>query len=113
MALIKCPECGKEYSDTAKECPNCGYQKNKGKRKKLFGVIGAVAIIALIAGGVWYYDATSDQSGDIVGNGTISLIPALKADQTATVDAFFSGQEDPADYTLAFIPHYQAGTYME
>lgn len=345
MALIKCSECGKEYSDTAKECPNCGYQKNKGKRKMLFGVIGAVAIIALIAGGVWYYDATSDQrtyaaamddfedekfekalegftalgdyknapemverceyelsvdgqfmravadgleerwgtpeedypdadennfgdgeiyerfcdielkhvepfydqefddealqndarsyidslrrakestihfstdfnsfyqvwqecyeqralligkfindhgmeiddeheeiledtltdasskqkevdvknavhemvdaitiamtedgygvrsykatvknttgmditnlsvtvnlldqSGDIVGNGTISLIPALKADQTATVDAFFSGQEDPADYTLAFIPHYQAGTYME
>lgn len=25
MALIKCPECGKEISDTAKQCPNCGY----------------------------------------------------------------------------------------
>jgi len=24
MALIKCPECGKEVSDTAKACPNCG-----------------------------------------------------------------------------------------
>ena len=24
MALIKCPECGKEISDLAKTCPNCG-----------------------------------------------------------------------------------------
>lgn len=25
MALIKCPECGKEFSDTANACPHCGY----------------------------------------------------------------------------------------
>ena len=25
MALIKCPECGKEISDKATICPNCGY----------------------------------------------------------------------------------------
>lgn len=25
MALVKCPECGKEVSDTANACPNCGY----------------------------------------------------------------------------------------
>ena len=25
MALIKCPECGKEISDKATVCPNCGY----------------------------------------------------------------------------------------
>lgn len=25
MALIKCPECGKEISDKAGKCPNCGY----------------------------------------------------------------------------------------
>ena len=24
MALIKCPECGKEISDKASVCPNCG-----------------------------------------------------------------------------------------
>ena len=24
MALIKCPECSKEISDKAKNCPNCG-----------------------------------------------------------------------------------------
>lgn len=25
MALIKCPECGKEISDKAGKCPNCGF----------------------------------------------------------------------------------------
>ena len=25
MALIKCPECRKEVSDSAVSCPNCGY----------------------------------------------------------------------------------------
>lgn len=25
MALIKCPECGKEISDRSESCPNCGY----------------------------------------------------------------------------------------
>lgn len=28
MALIKCPECGKDISDKAKSCPNCGYEIN-------------------------------------------------------------------------------------
>ena len=26
MALINCPECGKEISDKAESCPNCGYR---------------------------------------------------------------------------------------
>lgn len=25
MAMIKCPECGKQVSDKAKACPGCGY----------------------------------------------------------------------------------------
>ena len=25
MALINCPECGKEVSDQSNNCPNCGY----------------------------------------------------------------------------------------
>lgn len=25
MALIKCPECGRDVSDKAKSCPNCGF----------------------------------------------------------------------------------------
>ena len=25
MALVNCPECGKEVSESAVSCPNCGY----------------------------------------------------------------------------------------
>ena len=40
MALIKCPECGKEFSDTATTCPHCGYS-----------LIPFVAMIVMIIGG--------------------------------------------------------------
>lgn len=33
MALIKCNECGKEISDKAKTCPNCGCPVNKNQSK--------------------------------------------------------------------------------
>ena len=33
MSLIKCPECGKEVSDSANVCPNCGYPVKKMKEK--------------------------------------------------------------------------------
>lgn len=32
MALIKCPECGKEISDKAKTCIHCGYPMPKAKQ---------------------------------------------------------------------------------
>lgn len=71
MALIVCPECGKEISDKVKACPHCGYpfpeneqvastpqqvevtavnlgpKDPKKKKKVLLG--GAVAVIAIIA----------------------------------------------------------------
>lgn len=30
MSLIKCPQCGKNISDKAAKCPNCGYVINRG-----------------------------------------------------------------------------------
>ena len=36
MALVKCPECGKLFSDLAEACPECAYPTGgvpKGKRK--------------------------------------------------------------------------------
>lgn len=51
MALIKCPECGKEISDTAKNCPNCGYRikrpKNNVKMKPII-IGGAILIIIVV-----------------------------------------------------------------
>ena len=31
MAMINCPECGKEISDKALSCPNCGYSLNSNE----------------------------------------------------------------------------------
>lgn len=35
MALIKCKECGKQFSDMAEACPNCGYNPTRAKDKAL------------------------------------------------------------------------------
>lgn len=35
MALVKCVECGKEVSDKAKSCPNCGCPINEKKEKTI------------------------------------------------------------------------------
>lgn len=38
MALIKCPECGKEISDKADSCPNYGYSMNSENEKVSFNL---------------------------------------------------------------------------
>ena len=56
MALIKCPECGKEISDAAESCPNCGYPiKGQQKMKKevmSFAVVVKGGIVQQIGKGV-------------------------------------------------------------
>ena len=52
MALINCPECGKEISDEAKSCPNCGKplkvkREIKINKKKLGIVIGIIVVLTI------------------------------------------------------------------
>ena len=70
MALIICPECGKEYSDLASACPNCACPTSRPvrtvpssdvpshvetSRKHGYGSLLAVLIsVALVAVGAWY-----------------------------------------------------------
>lgn len=49
MALIKCPECGKEVSDKAKICVQCGYKLRQ--EQSVFGIVGfALSILQLFLG---------------------------------------------------------------
>lgn len=60
MALINCPECGKQVSDSAPSCPHCGYVLTqqvddepeyvfpKKKRKKISSLGWAVIIIIIV-----------------------------------------------------------------
>ena len=57
MALINCPECGREISDSSEKCIHCGYtlhpeRQAKSKKKKIVVVVlvAAVAVIAVLAG---------------------------------------------------------------
>lgn len=48
MSIIKCPECGKEYSDTASKCIHCGYRKELSKNVKRNITIALLLQIAAI-----------------------------------------------------------------
>ena len=48
MALIKCPECGKEISDKAKACPECGYKMKKSKKKFIPILIFVLLVVACV-----------------------------------------------------------------
>lgn len=52
MALIKCPECGKEISDSISSCPNCGYLL-KTKKKWILPVV--IVLIVILAGSILSY----------------------------------------------------------
>ena len=46
MALVTCPECKKEISDTSKSCPSCGYElKESGKQLCPNCNIEAIAVL--------------------------------------------------------------------
>ncbi|MCB2292427.1 zinc ribbon domain-containing protein [Clostridium algoriphilum] len=53
MALINCPECEKEISDTTKQCPNCGFKRKKPKKTiKQKKLIISIAILCVCIIGI-------------------------------------------------------------
>ena len=55
MALIKCPECGREISDKALSCPVCGYQVNKNNKIRKY--VNVIPIILGIFSIFWGYSS--------------------------------------------------------
>ena len=86
MALIKCPECGKEVSDSVYKCPNCGFMLKKPKRG-IFGKIfyftfmfvNVVFLLALVAYAIGIFNLDTKTADDVaaqtaagaIGIGTI------------------------------------------
>ena len=91
MALIRCPECNKEVSDTAATCPNCGYSiagrpefekkttqlsapyKDKAEMKK--GWLELIGGIVLVVGGLPFVGIVVGIVIDILG--VISIISGI------------------------------------
>jgi len=81
MAIINCPECSSEVSDSALKCPSCGMQLRKPKRSFFgkivkWGFIGFNILMAMwLIGGTGAategYDAMSEAEkvGTAIGTG--------------------------------------------
>lgn len=52
MALIKCPECGKEVSDRAKSCPGCGCPIDKFQNENEFPTYTIIAYLLFVFFGI-------------------------------------------------------------
>lgn len=84
MALINCPECNKEISDTVKKCPYCGYRikkKNSKKRPLIIVIILAAAIVVGICGTIVYrhnHVSMSLKTNKVELGDTVDLISLTK-----------------------------------
>lgn len=82
MALIKCKECGKEISNQAKLCPNCGAPTEKFNQKKktnnkiiIGGILGIVVVTTIIIVVVSIMSGIrSKQKSYIYGNEAINIL---------------------------------------
>lgn len=64
MALFNCPECGKEMSDQAKSCPNCGYRVKKSSAGKIIAIVLVlVVVVAAVLVGLFKF-RTIDPDGE-------------------------------------------------
>lgn len=61
MALISCPECGHDVSETARKCPECGYTLKKYKFKKWLFILGLLFLLFVVASVVYYFFVYSPQ----------------------------------------------------
>lgn len=98
MALIKCPECGKEISDKAASCPKCGFpiqnvpqntpnpptppdaeeapkKRANGKRIALISV-AAVALVAVIAAAAVYLSGAGVRNAEKAADAAVTAVEA-------------------------------------
>ena len=48
MALIECPECKKEISDTTTQCPHCGFMRAEKKSSGCLKGLGMVVLVPVV-----------------------------------------------------------------
>lgn len=46
--LVKCPECGKEVSDAAANCPNCGVLIKKFSWSRVLWLLVALTVLSAL-----------------------------------------------------------------
>ena len=88
MALIKCEECGKEISEEARTCPNCGVKTAKTKKqnktisKVVIMVLIIVTLIAIIG-----INTNNAKKKDLMYQCSIEAINILESYKEKRIDA--------------------------
>ena len=99
MALIKCPECGKECSSEARACPSCGKAiAPVGVFNFVMGIVAIIygllfsdhPIISLLAGGVFFWLAFNGKRLEVWSEKTANEIEAGQHSSSRAVDAIKS-----------------------
>ena len=85
MALLKCKECGKEISDTAKTCPHCGAKLSKGVgclgiALTIIGILFCLSLLLIVIGQI---NQNNNRSAKLVeSESNISALSAIKANKS-------------------------------
>lgn len=74
MALIKCPECGNEISDSSKKCVHCGFKFKNKKNTKIIIVITIVVVLLSAAGFGTYWFIANQNPGSSVSKEDLSKL---------------------------------------
>lgn len=119
MALITCPECGKEVSDSAGACPNCGYPlkgndltSDGDKKKNPATLLIAMVLVIAVAVALYFYTssflAEHSPKGDAyhtvlghsisVGMSKTEVDEMLGAPRSGSSDLFFYADELTISY---------------
>ena len=90
MALINCPECGRQVSDKAAACPDCGYPIASAKAggsvsiKINNNIIDARGFSGSVAASVAIVQV-NDNRGQLLGEGKLGSVIRFRADNEVNV----------------------------
>ncbi len=94
MALIKCEECGREISEEARTCPNCGVKtaKTKKQNKTMSKVVIMVLIIVILIA-IIGINTNNAKKKDLMYQCGIEAINILESYKEKRIDAKQAAQE--------------------
>ncbi|MDE5604751.1 MAG: zinc ribbon domain-containing protein [Eubacterium sp.] len=115
MALINCPECNKEISDTVKACPHCGYSfeksvpqlpenttgnednsslsKNRNSKKVIIPIV-IIIVLVFVAVGVYFLATANSRNYEKA----VELYKAENYSESLEIFNKISDYNDSADY---------------
>lgn len=116
MALIKCPECGKEVSDKAETCPGCGYvlkqnkkkitQANFSKKNKMAILLGSVIVIVAVLAGIYIKNITEKSPFE-------NLTPDIKMKQVKELLGKPDWSNEISSYLQDYVDTYDDVKFMK